>query len=1264
MNCRSRLPRFVATILVMVAGVGPGLCGAADGLPAPVVDALEAVRFNRASDVQRALLFQHNAEINQARLNGWISDGHYQAAQGDFATLNKQFAEDAAKSVGGEFTSQRSKSTAAKPRFSPGTDSDYIIKLNSGDPVGDVIRMQERYNGNVNAWIKQKLGNNATFQPRTDWHNQLDVDFMADPKTVTNRQFDQIAKLNNDAYKRRLAADAERIMRLPPGSKETLTPAMFREYTREMQDFIDKKQKLLAELREDPGRLSDPAVKAEYHRLMAQEQKYIERIESLNGTLRKQEGLPGGQPRPHDPYYEMTMDENGNARLRKRSDASIALRGAERSPTNFGTTGAASAVAENSASRAVRELAESMAEAGQKNPAAWGSAADEIAKITAHLPPAEKGMLIERLKNMHGEGVAKSAAEGFAQKVADAMRREAGVSTATEVVGGLKGAAKSLDDALRSALGVSDDLSRMGNLRRGFNESAARALGGLENLNKIGTAATVLESSAHATVFLGNLVKAFDPNVDDDKAAEYFRKAQESFAALAKSGGLAALCEAVPTFGVMYGGWTIGYDGTQFILTSTETGESLNRSIGDYVNRHVRASESAANDLTKFFGGESDQMRKEDQASELEKKYWEALRAGRIILKPGVRTIDVAERIRAGDFIGAKDLVEPVDPSAPDATLATLERELQTLNKLAARVKADADQVSAEMIRALAQIALAQGAQGKLPAVRAMLARAAAACEKLEALKTDMAADADGAVKAERLVRQSLDEIDERARRVATADDQTRVLAAYDKVRELVGKVRASARHARQLRTDAATIVDAARDAKQQLADAQAAIAGIRNYASAAELAAARGAHAAEQARGAATELSLRHHVLRGQVARMRSAFQAAPAIEAKFAALEVRVLAVPLTATAPLEGNVATAGDAATKVKAVLEGATAELAAATGAGLCDSSSVGDEHVRNAENAANDAADRLAQSDTLRDRVIAWKPESTSDLEKARGTLTRKPAPREEPDLNKARGSLTKTAPPAPPKAKTAPETKSVRSDLAKTPPQEKKPIEDPDPTPGTPPVKTAGADEKPKELQPFYVVFDLHLPMPPAVKDPLSVPMDRWAATKLTRVAFRVSGRALEDFAAEAAKNRPAAADKPLAEEDLFETGGFYFQDVSVVQPNAKLPLILLYKCAGISKTAEGLRQFGAFQQPPPTLQGNQGLPNLHVEMSGSEGRFTIANLAGNRLEGETLRKDSAAAGSWSRPVQVRAASALNPLLKAIGAVGEAVGDAIPTIK
>ena len=1126
---RFTLRGLVAATILLAAIAAPLVCLAA--LPDEVLTALEANRLGNASEQQRALLFQHNRQINQARLNGWITDGDYQAAQKDFAALNQQFAESASKGIG-EFNVQKSKPGAT---IAPGTDSDYIIKLTSSDPVGDVSRMQGRYNTNVNAWLSEKLGPAAAgFQPRTDWHNQLDVDFMADPRHVTQKQFEEIAKLNNDAYKRLEAAEFERLSRAGDGSK--ISPELFQGYAQEMQDFITKKQDLLDKMRQNPSLRSDPALRAEFHRLMAQEQKYIDRIDSANARLRAQEGLSGGSPK--EPVYEITIGKDGNAHLRRRSET-IASRGAVRSPDNFGTTAAASALAENSSNRAISQLAQSMAEAGQKNPAAWAAAADNIAAITAKLSDAEKGRLIERLKNLPGgDDVAKS--------VADAMRRQAGIPT-SGITGTLSKAAAGLDARLSSALGVSNDLSRMGDLRRTFNEEASRALGGLDNIGKLGTAVELLQAGATAKGMLDHLRKAIDPTTPQAEADEHYRQARGALQQLAQDGSLAVLCEAVPTFGAMMGGWSIGYDGTRFILTNTETGQAIDRYATDYVNSHIRAGEHAMDQLNEYFGEGSERLTKENAARELEERFWQALRDGRVVMKPGVRTIDIAERIRAGDFLGAKDMVEPVDRARPDAAIAALEAELASLTKLAGLVRGDADQVTAEMHRALAQSAAVASERRKVPAAEAAIRRAASNCSKVAGLIAEITADANGTVKGKSLARQSLDEIDERARKLASSDERTRLLAAYDKVEELVGKVSASARHARQLHGQAKDIIAAAATAREQAAQAQSAATTAQQLANTSALAAARAESAAGRARAGATELALRRTVVMGQLARLKAALAANSAAVARLAAMEARALQVRLTEVGPLDGHVAAAKEGEAQVKALLTSIRSDLAAIDPSGLCDTEFLPEDQVRQAEQAAKDAAERLAQSQTLREAVEAWKP----GVKLAGGG---RPAFSEgfEPALpEKPPGPRGTTRRPSFGEGfGPAPKDSDVVVDPPRTTPTqpERRPVEPPPPRP---------APEE--EIAPFYVVYGVHSIALDRLAPPEGVDPAGWfarlrpgdlpiSAKPMGYIAFRVSGDVLKDYAAH---RKSLAAGTAEGDFPLFAEGGRYHQMLIIHQGN-----------------------------------------------------------------------------------------------------------------
>lgn len=628
------------------------------GLSTEVMEAMDTmVRSKQSPNVkvsraQRALLLMHNDDINRARLLGWISDDTYQVVQNDYNRVNQAFASRAANEAGGVFSVQKSKSK----QFSPGTDSDYIVRVTGDDPVGQIRQMQTRYNELIDDFLTKNLGEEVVSQSRgKPWHNKLDVDFMASPQFVTKEQFDAVADLNNDAYRRRRAAVYEAVSRAKDGTK--VMSSEFRDYAMEMRDFIQRKQEKLAKYRKNPSqKFATPGDRADFHRIMAQEAKYIERVEATNLKLRMQEGL---RVENVDPVYDLTYDHRGNAVIRKRGET-IAARGAKRSPGNFSTTYASSQVAHNSVNNAFRELAESMAEAAKKDPTRWTNFADDIAQLSDHLPDAEKGRMLENIKRTVGEAQAK--------QVAGAMRQRIKASAAKSGPGAITTALNKFDQRVQASLKVSNDLTQLTGARRAFNEKAAKALGKLETLGKVGTALELATSAAHAKDYVQSLQKAMDPTISDQQAEAYFQQAQTAAEGMALAGGAGALFEAVPTLGAIYGGWTLGYDGSRWLLTNTETGQQIDRAVTDYFDDHIQEYERVQDSLNEYFGGESRATTREGQLRDLEASYLRAIRSGRVKLNPGVSTKDVVARIRAGDIYGLDELMTAVSNLGPEAT--------------------------------------------------------------------------------------------------------------------------------------------------------------------------------------------------------------------------------------------------------------------------------------------------------------------------------------------------------------------------------------------------------------------------------------------------------------------------------------------------------------------------------------------------------------------------------------------------------------------
>ena len=655
--------------------------------------ALEAAELGVATSKQRALLFSQNDKINRARLNGWILDGPYQAAQKDYAALNRSFAENAARGEDAHFRQQDSK-PGKKSTASPGTDSDYIIEVKSPEQVK---RIQDSYNRRINAFLAEH-----DVAARSDgWHNRLDTDFMADPSHVSQADFEQIAKLNNDAYRRREAAQYEAISRAENPGK--ISPEQFRAYGEEMRDFVAKKQHLLAELRDNPQLMrTNPDKAAEFHRLMAQEQKYIDRVEGAAALLRRQEGLPADES--YRPRYAVGKDANGNPVLTKvvydadgtvienrlpanalRDEngkpiiGSLAKQGSERSPENYRNTAIASATAGHSTDRALSSLAEGVALAAAKDPEFRATAARDIAALAEKMPPAAKGALIDRVRRASGDAMA--------QDVASAMRKRMFAEGTVSDASG----AKSMDDRIKDRLGISGELDpRASGLRRSFNEQASKALGALEALGRV---KGLYDTAMLTATVLTEMQKLVDPSLTPEERKKVEEGLKSTWWDLVKSEAFSRVLAQSPTVAAMFGTWTLAYDGTGFLLENTETGQRLGAALVDVTDRHVRHAGEAMDDLREYFGKETQRSRQAQQDQELLDRYLREIRSGHLRLREGHKAVEIAEAIQKAELQRIRsDLV--VEASA--AQRARLARELAAREQAArlqqaARAAADAD---------------------------------------------------------------------------------------------------------------------------------------------------------------------------------------------------------------------------------------------------------------------------------------------------------------------------------------------------------------------------------------------------------------------------------------------------------------------------------------------------------------------------------------------------------------------------------------------
>lgn len=604
---RSLVCVFVAFALVSLSSV---VAHAQTTLTADWKDALDRLAAGKASERDKAVLFANNDSVNAAALNGEIPDASYQAAQRDFDKMNQKLAGEAASSHGAKFDVQ----TRTSEKFTPGTDSDYIMEVRSKEQVA---KIQADYNDRVNSYLKDK----GVDLNQDKWHNTLDTDFMADPDHVKDpAEFRKIAELNNDAYKSRYAAEYERLSRA--GGDAKIGPQHVEGYLEEMEGFAGKKgDKIENMLKQPASTFNDPKKRAELFQAMAQEQKYNSRIEALDDFLRKQEGLP---PR--------------------NRGLTVSKAGSDRSPHNVQNIRDARKVSPSSRANAMEDLAETLGQVSKKNPKFSANAADDIAKIIERLPADRRAGVLQRLRLNGSPGLVDDVLAASAR----ANRLPAGTSSlADDWARAQAKAGSKLDDAARAAGRNLDDVPTSG--MRGALGGKAVAL--MEGLGRLGAGYDAYHAASQLDEYFAAINKARDPNTSDEEAAAEFARAQRLANALAEAGITGAIAEAYPPAAAAMGVWLLTRHGGEWVLANTETGQKINRATTEYLGRHVRAG----NRLIDWLTG-ADKIEPANRQAVCD-KFKQAVRENRLKAKGSFKPSEVCAAIMRGESVA--DIVEP-----------------------------------------------------------------------------------------------------------------------------------------------------------------------------------------------------------------------------------------------------------------------------------------------------------------------------------------------------------------------------------------------------------------------------------------------------------------------------------------------------------------------------------------------------------------------------------------------------------------------------
>ena len=619
-------------------------------------EAIEAARLGKATEAQRVMLLVANDDINYMRMNGLLSHDQYQKSQGAFDKTSQGIAKKGSLLNNADFTVQKRGSSS----FTEGTDSDYIMKmkLKSKDPVHDIRQMQEYYNKSVNALVQkhkaalQKAG--LSTKPRYNWHNKLDIDFMVDPKTVSRKQFQEVAKIQNDAYKRPLAAEYEAITRGAPG---ILSQAHYRAYYDEMNDFIKKKQEYIADAMKDPRFKYDQKFQTTLHRMMAQEQKYATRQEALINEIIKRHRLNHAQygGKTGKPFYEVYIDTKGNAVMRKKYPGSLAAHGAGRSFHNRPATIAAHGVVENSITNNQVKLAEvmSMAARGTRGPREQVMLRD-IANVTKNMNTASKGRVIEIVGQRRGKV--------FAKKLATEMRK---LVPPRNQLSFTQKMVNKIDSLPKLIPGYNDNVANMSAARARLNASAKTAVG---IYGKLMAVKTYYDMAKMGSRYWDLISRATDPNISEEESRRLADEAMDVSWQMAQMGVSGKLMQTMftktPTLAALHTSWTIGYDGTGYLLNNTETGKAFKTATIRKTLAAMDKAHETSELLTEALGGKSERMIDKERRDAVLSKFEDALNRGDIKLKSYATKHDVIALIKKGQYRKARQHYKPTRGSS------------------------------------------------------------------------------------------------------------------------------------------------------------------------------------------------------------------------------------------------------------------------------------------------------------------------------------------------------------------------------------------------------------------------------------------------------------------------------------------------------------------------------------------------------------------------------------------------------------------------
>ncbi len=693
MNIGAARP-LVAACLFWILPVG------AQAWTPELVEAFTAVAENRATPQQRALAFANNQTLNMMAEQGRIAPSVYRGAQNAFTQQSQQFIRDAARDAGMDSKIQ-TPDPSKPPDPKPGTDVDghALRRPGATEPLTarDLANSRDAFNSRVNTYLRD---NNVA--PLENPSRQLTVDIMP-ADAISPAEFQRTAEFINreggtmyrdpvaagvEAYSRGDHATAQRLL----GHDGAPTLADEARYVSEQQRQIrahDHTGHLTEQISQSRGAEPGSPAAIEAQNAAGQVQleaeqtgKYERRVNTTTERVAGQHGVPAATP-------ESSVGQ-----------AAQDLVASQRGPDSRVAAGVVDSLRENTTLRNTEGFVETVARAGEANPALQGDASAAIAESTRNLTPAQRGQVIENIRANPELGGPEAAA-----RAAEAMRNNAtpdgpdtlnsrnlqnpaadGTPPAATGEGGVLGRVGAADAAVGEVLGVGELAADASIARRGLN-TAVGAGGAV-----VGGALLASELGRNAGEYVEGIERAMDENTTDAEAEEAFDQAERAAEGTALIGALGAAAEASP---VVVGGALVGagsYMGTRHVLESTETGRARDEGARDLMAGSMRMGEALGDAARGAVGMETASEIDRNQLLDRQRAMLDSIRRGDVTVRDGYTVQDVINGMRDNtSSTYQRDLNDMILRNTPDQRAAQ-----DTLNDLSSGL--DPNSADAQML--------------------------------------------------------------------------------------------------------------------------------------------------------------------------------------------------------------------------------------------------------------------------------------------------------------------------------------------------------------------------------------------------------------------------------------------------------------------------------------------------------------------------------------------------------------------------------------